>query len=202
MIEIKQMCKSYDEKTIFKDFNLLINDGEFIAIKGPSGCGKTTLLNIIGGLENPDAGTILVNGKNIKHPKEKRDYFLNQVSFLFQNFVLMENKTVIENIDLVNKKQRTKTTPLEALKIVGLEDKEKVKVYKLSGGEQQRVALARLLIKKSNIILADEPTGSLDEKNAILVMEILKKLNDDGKIVIVVTHSNMVASYAERVIQL
>lgn len=202
MIEIKQMCKSYDEKTIFKDFNLLINDGEFIAIKGPSGCGKTTLLNIIGGLENPDAGTILVNGKNIKHPKEKRDYFLNQVSFLFQNFVLMENKTVIENIDLVSKKQRTKTTPLEALKIVGLEDKEKVKVYKLSGGEQQRVALARLLIKKSNIILADEPTGSLDEKNAILVMEILKKLNDDGKIVIVVTHSNMVASYAERVIQL
>lgn len=202
MIEIKQLCKSYDEKTIFNDFNLLINDGEFVAIKGPSGCGKTTLLNLIGGLEKPDAGTILVNGKNINHPKEKRNYYLNLVSFLFQNFALMENKTVIDNIELVNKKQRTETTPLEALKIVGLEDKEKVKVYKLSGGEQQRVALARLLIKKSSIILADEPTGSLDNKNAIMVMDLLKELNNYGKTIIVVTHSDMVAKYAERIIQL
>ena len=202
MIEIKNLCKKFGDKVIFNNFNVTIEDGEFVVFAGRSGCGKTTLLNIIGALEKPDSGSIVVNGLDINNKKNQKEYFRNVVGFLFQNFALVENKSVKENLELVQKKQRTDMSLQEALKTVGLEEKEEEMVYKLSGGEQQRVALARLMIKKCNIILADEPTGSLDTQNAQMVLETLKKMNKQGKTVILVTHDDRIIASSERVIKL
>lgn len=202
MIEIKNLCKKFGDKVIFNNFNVTIEDGEFVVFAGRSGCGKTTLLNIIGALEKPDSGSIVVNGLDINNKKNQKEYFRNVVGFLFQNFALVENKSVKENLELVQKKQRTDMSLQEALKTVGLEEKEEEMVYKLSGGEQQRVALARLMIKKCNIILADEPTGSLDTQNAQMVLETLKKMNKQGKTVILVTHDERIIASSERVIKL
>lgn len=188
MIEIKHLSKSFDEKQLFADFNLTIDDEEFIVFWGESGCGKTTLLNMIGSLEKIDNGEILVNHKDIFLKKNQREYLKNEVGFLFQNFALIEAKTVRENLEMVKKQTRSEYTVEQALEYVGLSDIIDKKVYKLSGGEQQRVALARLMIKKCSIILADEPTGSLDANNADKVMELLKSLNKMGKTVILVTH--------------
>ena len=153
MIKIKNLKKKFGEKVIFDKFNLEIPQGAFLVFAGKSGCGKTTILNMIGGLEVPDEGEILVDGQNIYNRKNQRDYYTYKVGFLFQNFALVEDKTVRENMELVQKKARTKLTISEALENVGLTDKTDQEVYKLSGGEQQRVALARLMIKKCNIIL-------------------------------------------------
>ncbi len=202
MIEIKNLNKSFDENVIFNDFSCEIKDGEFVVFAGKSGCGKTTLLNIVGALEKPDSGEIIVDGIDITKRKNQKEYFKNIVGFLFQNFALIENKSVKENLDFVQKNQRTQTTVSEALKQVGLLSKESVPVYKLSGGEQQRVALARLIIKKCNIILADEPTGSLDRKNADMVMKILKKMNEEGKTIVLVTHDEQIIKNAKRVINI
>ncbi|MCM1049939.1 MAG: ABC transporter ATP-binding protein [Clostridiales bacterium] len=188
MIEIKHLSKSFDEKQLFEDFNLTIGDGEFVVFWGESGCGKTTLLNMIGSLEKIDSGEILVNHKDIFLRKNQREYLKNEVGFLFQNFALIEAKTVRENLEMVKKQTRSEYTTEQALEYVGLSDVIDKKVYKLSGGEQQRVALARLMIKKCSIILADEPTGSLDSNNADKVIELLKSLNGMGKTVILVTH--------------
>lgn len=165
MIVINQLTKTFDEQTIFEDLSLTIETGEFVVFSGPSGCGKTTLLNMIGGLEVADHGEIIVNGNNILKQKNLMPYFREQVGFLFQNFALIDNKTVKENLAIIKKKSRNSQISLEeALQFVGLASKMNSKVYKLSGGEQQRVALARLMLKKNQIILADEPTGSLDKK--------------------------------------
>ncbi|HRL52545.1 MAG TPA: heme ABC exporter ATP-binding protein CcmA, partial [Enterococcus aquimarinus] len=189
MIVINQLTKTFDEQTIFEDLSLTIETGEFVVFSGPSGCGKTTLLNMIGGLEVADHGEIIVNGNNILKQKNLMPYFREQVGFLFQNFALIDNKTVKENLAIIKKKSRNSQISLEeALQFVGLASKMNSKVYKLSGGEQQRVALARLMLKKNQIILADEPTGSLDKKNAEEVMTILEAMHHSGKTVIVVTH--------------
>lgn len=202
MICIQNLCKSFDDKVIFNDFNIDIADGEFVIFAGNSGCGKTTLLNMIGGIENPDKGTICVDGVNICLAKNKKDYFANKVGFLFQNFALLENKTVRQNLELVQKKNRTDHTIPQVLETVGLFDKENTKVYKLSGGEQQRIALARLMLKKCDIILADEPTGSLDANNANTVLSILHQLNRQGKTVIIVTHSEKIINSEKKVVKL
>ena len=202
MIEIKNLNKSFGENVIFKDFSCQIKDGEFVVFAGKSGCGKTTLLNIIGALEKPDGGEIIVDGIDITKRKNQKNYFKNTVGFLFQNFALIENKTVKQNLDFIQKNQRTETTVSEALNQVGLSGKEDTPVYKLSGGEQQRVALARLMIKKCKLVLAEEPTGSLDRDNADTVMEILKKMNEKGKTVILVTHDGRIIENASRVITL
>ncbi len=202
MIEINNLNKSFEENIIFKNFSCEIDDGEFVVFAGKSGCGKTTLLNIIGALDKPDSGEIIVDGIDVTKRKNQKYYFKNIVGFLFQNFALIENKTVKENLDFIQKKQRTPTTISEALKQVGLSGKEDVPVYKLSGGEQQRVALARLMIKKCNVVLADEPTGSLDRENADMVMEILKKMNEEGKTIILVTHDEQIIKNTKRVISL
>ncbi len=188
MIEIRHLYKSFEEKKLFSDLNLTIEDGEFVVFWGESGCGKTTLLNMIGSLEKIDQGEILVNHKNIFLRKNQREYLKNEVGFLFQNFALIESKTVRENLDMVKKQIRSEYTVEQALEYVGLSDVIDKKVYKLSGGEQQRVALARLMIKKCSIILADEPTGSLDPNNADKVIELLKSLNRMGRTVVLVTH--------------
>lgn len=202
MIVIKKLCKSFGSKVIFRDFDLEIKDGEFIFLSGESGCGKTTLLNMIGGIEQQDSGIIEIDGNSVTDKKFHRTYYKTIVGFLFQNFALMDDKTVKANLDIVKNSCRTSVSNEEALEFVGLSDKINQYVYTLSGGEQQRVALARLLVKKCNIILADEPTGSLDRKNADIVMELLDKLNKIGKTVIVVTHDEKAVKMGKRVVYL
>lgn len=202
MIEIKDLCKSFEDKKLFDNYNLEIPDGSFVVISGDSGCGKTTLLNMIGGIETPDKGKIFVDGVNITQEKNKKLYFRDTVGFLFQNFALLENRTVRDNLEMIQKSGRTEVSIEEALEKVGISDAINKKVYKLSGGEQQRVALARLMIKKCSLILADEPTGSLDEKNSKVVMDILHSLNDMGKTVIIVTHSKKIVEEEEFIVRL
>ncbi|MEG2720689.1 MAG: ATP-binding cassette domain-containing protein [Oscillospiraceae bacterium] len=202
MIEIKNLCKSFDDKKLFDNFSTDIQDGEFVIISGKSGCGKTTLLNIIGSIEDFQSGTITVDGTDITNRKANREYLKTKVGFLFQNFALVDNKTVRKNLELVKKECRTDVSIEEALDFVGLKDKENTAVYKLSGGEQQRIALARLLVKKCDVILADEPTGSLDRENAELVMSLLDKLNKTGKTIVVVTHDEQIRNSGRRVINL
>ena len=202
MIEIKNISKKFDDNTIFSDFSLTVEDGDFIIFSGPSGCGKTTLLNMIGAIEKIDSGEIIVDGMDIKDKRNHLKYFRTKIGFLFQNFALVDNKTVKENLKFIRKDCKTSLSIEESLKIVGLEEKLNKKVYTLSGGEQQRVALARLMLKKCDVILADEPTGSLDKKNAQDVLNILKQLNEQGKTIILVTHDEDIKKQGNRVVNL
>lgn len=200
MIVIKNLKKSFGEKEIFSNFNLNIESGEFLIVIGESGSGKTTLLNMIGGIETVDGGSIYVDNIDITKLKNKRKYFGETIGFLFQNFVLLENKTVQQNLNMINNKSEIGID--KALSLVGMSDKKKHMVYTLSGGEQQRIALARLMIKKCSLILADEPTGSLDKKNKFVVMNILKQLNSMGKTIIMVTHDDDLIHEGKRVLKL
>jgi len=202
MIEIQELTKTFADKTVFSNFSLTIEGGDFVIFSGPSGCGKTTLLNMIGALESLDKGRIIVDGLNLANKRNHLHYFRTKIGFLFQNFALVDNKTVAENLKLIRKNCKTDLTIEEALQLVGLEDKLHKKVYTLSGGEQQRVALARLMLKKCDIILADEPTGSLDKDNAQIVLEILKQLNQQGKTIVLVTHDEEIKRQGKRVIHL
>lgn len=202
MITIKDLTKTFEDKVVFSNFNLTIEDGDFVIFSGPSGCGKTTLLNMIGAIEQIEKGSILVDGIDIKVKKNHLLYFRQKIGFLFQNFALVDNKTVKENLKLIRKDCQTDLSIEDALRIVGLEDKLNKKVYTLSGGEQQRIALARLMLKKCDIILADEPTGSLDKNNAEVVLGILKQLNKDGKTIILVTHDEDIKRQGSKVVNL
>lgn len=202
MIKIENLHKKYDENILFEKFNLTIDKGEFVVIAGSSGSGKTTLLNMIGGLENIDSGKILVNNIDVSSSKNKLKLFRTELGFLFQNFALVESKTVEQNLNLVKKDFRSTVSMDTALETVGLLDKKNNKVFTLSGGEQQRIALARLMIKKCNVILADEPTGSLDSKNETKVLDLLNHLREEGKTIIVVTHSDNIINYGYKVITL
>lgn len=202
MIEGIELSKRFEGRVLFENFNFKIESGEFVCFSGVSGCGKTTLLNMIGMIEPFDSGKLLIDGDAIVTPKQRMQYFRKKLGFLFQNFALVENKTVEQNLKLIRKQDRTNLTMEEALKRVGLSGVLKQKVYILSGGEQQRVALARLFFKQSEIILADEPTGSLDEANANRIMQILKELHQEGKTIILVTHDEKIKRMAERVIEL
>lgn len=202
MIEIKNLKKAFGDKVIFENLDLRIEDGEFVIFSGPSGCGKTTLLNMIGSLEPFDEGEILIDGREINSRKKQQQYLREKVGFLFQNFALVENKTVEENLSMVRKNNRSAISMDEALERVGVLEKKKEKVYKLSGGEQQRVALARLMIKKCDLILCDELTGSLDRSNGEIIMSILKEMNKEGKTIIMVTHDENYKTYGERIIEI
>lgn len=202
MIEILSVNKQFINKKIFTDFSLRIEDSEFVVFAGNSGCGKTTLLNMIGGLEKPDSGSIVVDGQDIYKSKKKEEYYLNKIGFLFQNFALVENATIRENLEIVQKKGRSGISVEEVLQQVGLLQDIDTEVYKLSGGEQQRVALARLMFKKCDIILADEPTGSLDIENAKMVINFLHKLNEQGKTIVLVTHDEKIIKNERKVVYL
>lgn len=151
MITIKDLTKTFEDKVVFSNFNLTIEDGDFVIFSGPSGCGKTTLLNMIGAIEQIEKGSILVDGMDIKVKKNHLLYFRQKIGFLFQNFALVDNKTVKENLKLIRKDCQTDLSIEDALRIVGLEDKLNKKVYTLSGGEQQRIALARLMLKNATL---------------------------------------------------
>lgn len=210
MIDIKNITKKYDDRVIFKNFSLKINDGEFVVITGKSGCGKSTLLNIIGLLEDPDKGKVVIDGEKILSPQSKNavKVIRNKISYVFQNFALVDEETVKYNlmlalryVKLSHKEKENKIA--DALAKVGLCGYENKKIYQLSGGEQQRVSLARVFLKPSEIILADEPTGSLDKENAAIVINILKRINRDyGKTVLIVTHDENLKEIGDRIIDL
>lgn len=202
MIELKNIRKSFDDCVLFKNLNLTISDGEFAVLIGASGCGKTTLLDIIAGIEPTDSGEVLVDGVNILKRKNRLAYYQTKLGMCFQNFALIENMTVRKNLELVQKKSRSDMSLDDALNRVGMTDYLDKKVCTLSGGEQQRIALARLMVKKCSIILADEPTGSLDAYNAAKVMGILSDLNAMGKTVVMVTHDTKYQEIGTRQIDL
>lgn len=204
MIELCKILKVYDTKPVLNNLDLTIQQGEYVAITGESGCGKTTLLNIIGLIDSKYNGNYYFEG--VKDPTIKSrkgiDILRNRIGFIFQNFALIEDMTIEQNFKIVSKYNKSNITMEEALKEVGLDGFKDKKVYHLSGGEQQRVAIAKLICKGSDVILADEPTCSLDEKNRDIILDILDKMNKDGKTVIVVTHDSNVIERAKRVVRL
>lgn len=207
--ELINVTKQYGDHVVLDEISLTVNKGEMVAITGPSGSGKTTLLNIIGMLENQDRGTVKLFGENRPrvHSRKAQRILRNRLSYLFQNFALIENATVDENLDIpliYSKKTRKEKqeSKMAALQKVGLDISFKQKVHELSGGEQQRVAIARILLKPCELILADEPTGSLDNDNRNEIMEILKYLNQENKTIIIVTHDPYVSEACHRRIHL
>lgn len=212
LLELKKVKKSYklaanNKFEALKGIDISFDKGELVSIKGESGSGKSTLMNLIGGLDLDFTGEIKLNGKDIKKFKEKEidKYRKNKIGFIFQSFNLIPHLTVLDNITIscmlsnIKKKERIKRAE-KILKQVGLEDQMRKKPNQLSGGQMQRVAIARALINEPEIILADEPTGSLDSKTSEQILDIIKKIADDGKLVIMVTHSEKIAKKSSRVI--
>lgn len=203
IVKLEDVCKSFGQKTIFEHYNLEIKKGEFIIITGESGCGKSTLLNIIGLLDRVDSGKVeLFSKTNIKPFSKKAEIILrDKIGYLFQNYALIENETVFHNLNFVVKGQ-THAKIKDALHTVGLDGYENKKIYQCSGGEQQRIAISRLICKPCELILADEPTGSLDLKNKEIVMELLKRFHENGKTIVLVTHDVSLKKYGTRFIEL
>ena len=209
MIETVNLSKSYGNHVVINNLNLKIKEQEMVAIVGPSGCGKSTLLNIIGQIDDQYDGTLLIDEKTMDklNQSQKEKFIRYHINYLFQNFALIETETVKENL-LIGleysklKKQEKNERIAEVLKKVKLEKTLNKKVYELSGGEQQRIALARIMLKPGNIVLADEPTGNLDKDSSLLVMKVLKELQKDGKTIIIVTHSEEIASQCDRIVEL
>ncbi|MCB0640472.1 MAG: ABC transporter ATP-binding protein [Phaeodactylibacter sp.] len=213
MIELSNIRKSYSTEytrlEVLKGIDLSIHSGEFVSIMGSSGSGKSTLLNILGLLDEYDAGEYLFDGKLMKHLSQKQAaHYRNQlIGFVFQSFNLLSFKTALENVALplyyqkVDRKER-QAKAMEYLERVGLKDWAHHLPNQLSGGQQQRVAIARALIAEPRMILADEPTGALDSKTSYEVMEIFKQVNNQGITIVVVTHENDIAALTHRVIRL
>ncbi len=213
MIQIQNLKKSFRTEEVetlaLNGVNLKVAEGEFVAIMGPSGCGKSTLLNIIGMLDNPTEGSYEFAGHKIEGLKESQRTQLRKgnLGFVFQSFNLIDELTVFENVELpliylkMNKSERKEKVQavLERMKIA---HREKHFPQQLSGGQQQRVAIARAVVTNPKLILADEPTGNLDSKNGIEVMNLLTELNQEGTTIVMVTHSDRDSHYAHRVINL
>ncbi len=214
IIEIKEICKSFGEKDsriqVLNNVSLTVGRGEFISLMGASGSGKSTLLYLIGGLDSPDSGEILLEGRDISKMRDKELSKLRRegMSFVFQFFNLVQNLTVEDNILLPlvmdgksPKKYRERLDSI--LETVGLSDKCKSYPNQLSGGQQQRCAIARAVIYEPKILLADEPTGNLDSKSGTEIMELFSRINKDkGITILMVTHSAECALYSDRVITL
>lgn len=213
MIKINDLRKVYrtDEvETIALDnMSLHVKEHEFVAIMGPSGCGKSTLLNILGLLDELTSGSYLLNGAEMTGLNEDKRCDLRQVNigFVFQNFNLIEELTVFENVEIplenIGMKASVRKTLIDkALKSVMLYHRRNFFPAQLSGGQQQRVAIARAIVNNPKLILADEPTGNLDSRNGIEIMDLLTSLNDEGTTIIMVTHSEHDARYSHRVIHM
>lgn len=206
MIELRNINKGFDDRIVLENLNYNFYEGNSYALIGASGAGKTTLLNIIGKLEEVDSGDIIVNDINLNNIKEK-DYFKNYLSYLFQNFGLIENKSIQENLMLafigekISKLEMQKKMN-EALKRVHLDVKLNRKIYTLSGGEAQRVALAKTILKDSPIILADEPTASIDQKNSEEIIELILSLKKENKIIIIATHSPDIYNQVDHILEI
>jgi putative ABC transport system ATP-binding protein len=211
MIELTTITKSYkvgvETLDVLKDINLTIHNGEFVAIMGPSGSGKSTLMNVIGCLDNPTSGTYLLSNEDISTYKDEELAKVRNLSigFVFQQFQLLPRLTALKNVELpmiyagLGRKEREERAK-HALEKVGLSDRVNHLPNELSGGQKQRVAIARSIVNDPKIILADEPTGALDSKTSISIMEQFTELNKEGTTVILVTHEQEVADYAKRII--
>ena len=206
-IELKNVYKYFKvgkNKIIANnDINLSIEQGELIIIVGASGAGKTTLLNMIGGMDTLSQGEIIVDKKELSNMNEKdlTRYRRDDVGFVFQFYNLIPNLTSIENVELASEIAKDNMDASKALDEVGLSNRKDSFPSQLSGGEQQRVAIARALINNPYVIFADEPTGALDSNTSTEIMEILKKLNEDNKTIIMVTHDEDLTKYANKIIR-
>lgn len=209
VLKIDNLAKSYGKNIVFSGVNLTVNKGDMLAITGESGKGKTTLLNIIGLITKKDSGNIVIYNKVNPHINSNESMLLRRknIGYLFQNFGLVDDETVFWNLNLaleykkISKKERIKKID-DLLKRFDLSYLKTKKIYQLSGGEQQRIAILRLILQDSDLILADEPTASLDCENEKIVMQYLKELNTSGKTIIVVTHNMDILNYFTRVIDI
>lgn len=213
MIELKDVCKTYkygkEETKALDNINLTIKDGEFVAVIGNSGSGKSTLLNVIGCMDLMDSGSYILNGQEISGIKINKLHKARKesISFVFQNFALLNHYTVFENVEVpllakkVRKSERKRIVK-EKLELMGIYDLKSKLPTKISGGQQQRCAIARALASDNNIILADEPTGALDSKTGEEIINVLKQLNRMGKTVIIVTHNMDIAKQTDRILEM
>ncbi|MDQ7787175.1 MAG: ABC transporter ATP-binding protein [Thermodesulfovibrionales bacterium] len=197
------------EVEVLKSINLRLERREFVAIMGTSGSGKTTLMNIIGCLDTPTSGRYVLADKEVSHLSDDELSFIRNehIGFVFQNFYLLPYATVLENVLLptlyVDKhKDNREQQAVDLLQLVGLKERIRFKPNQLSGGEQQRVAIARALVNDPDLLLADEPTGQLDSKTAEEIMNLLREMNTRGKTVLLITHDQNVAAYAQRTVQI
>ena len=213
MIKISELEKIYrteDVETIaLNKLSFEVKEGEFVAVMGPSGCGKSTLLNILGMLDDPDAGSFIFNGVEVAHFNERKraDLRKNNIGFVFQSFNLIDELTVFENVELpliytgVKTAERKKRVE-QVLDKVQIMHRRNHYPQQLSGGQQQRVAVARAVVNHPKLILADEPTGNLDSNNGNEVMQLLTELNEQGTTIVMVTHSEHDARYSHRIIRM
>lgn len=214
VVDVKDVCKSFilgqEEVPVLKNLNFNIKKGEFVSLMGPSGSGKSTLLYLIGGLDVPTQGDVLVHGKHLKALRDREESIMRrrEIGFVFQFYNLIPNLNVEENIMLPilldgKNPKKYKQRLDEILELVGLSDRRKHTPKELSGGQQQRVAIARALIGEPDLILADEPIGNLDSVTGTEIMELFQKINrEQGKTIVQVTHSASAAEYGTRIIQL
>ena len=213
LLNLQNIDKNYDKEPlivpVLKDVSLEVAQGDYIAIMGPSGSGKTTLMNIIGCLDRASEGTYLFEEEDISEMNDDAlsDLRLNKICFVFQNFNLLNSQTAQENVALpliyagINKEERNLRANVTLSK-VGLADRTTFKPNQLSGGQKQRVAIARAIINNPKILLADEPTGALDQASGKQVMELFKALNDEGVTIIMITHDANVASHAKKILHI
>ena len=208
MIELQHIWKQFGSRVIFSDLSLNFQGGMVYALIGDSGCGKTTLLNMLAKLETFDKGEIFYKGNSLTSIKNE-EFYRNELGYLFQNFGLLESQTIRENLELgmigkkKNKKQEKERLLFQALQAVRLDYLSlNQKIFELSGGEAQRVALAKIILKNPPLILADEPTASLDPKNSKEIMEILLELRNANRTIIIATHNPSIWKMADQVIRL
>lgn len=210
IVELKNVSKTYktgeNEFKALDNIDLEINKGEFVVILGPSGAGKSTLLNLIGGMDTPTEGSIKIDGEEISKYTESQlsDYRAENIGFIFQFYNILPTLTVLENVELVKDIVKSGNDSKEAIKAVGLEQHMNKFPNQLSGGEQQRVSIARVIAKNPKLLLCDEPTGALDSKTGVEVLKLLKKQcdgNNGANTVIIVTHNSLFAEIADTVIR-
>ncbi len=210
IVELKNVSKTYktgeSEFKALKNIDLELNKGEFVVILGPSGAGKSTLLNLIGGMDTPTEGSIKIDGEEISKYIESQlsDYRAENIGFIFQFYNILPTLTVLENVELVKDIVKNGNDSKEAIKAVGLEQHMNKFPNQLSGGEQQRVSIARAIAKNPKLLLCDEPTGALDSKTGVEVLKLLKKQcdgNNGANTVIIVTHNSLFADIADTVIR-
>jgi putative ABC transport system ATP-binding protein len=203
---LKQVSKKYNNVLALNDISLTIEPNEWIAVMGPSGSGKSTLLNIIGGLDSPTQGKAIVAGEDIAKLSSKQlaTFRREKIGFVFQQFYLVPYLTALENVMLAQyfHSMTDEQEAVAALQRVGLEDRLQHLPSELSGGEQQRVCMARALINHPQLILADEPTGNLDAENERIVLELLAELHRDGHTIIIVTHAPHIGEQAQKIVRL
>lgn len=204
ILELKDISKIYGDLKALDKINLNVEKGEWVSIMGPSGSGKTTMMNIIGCMDKPSIGEVLLEGIDVSKlaQKELTEIRRDKIGLIFQQFHLVNYLTALENVMMAQyyHSMVDKEEALQALESVGLKDRHNHLPNQLSGGEQQRVCIARALINHPSLILADEPTGNLDEKNEMLVLDILERLHNSGSTIVVVTHDQEVGVEAERIV--